>query len=90
MREWARGQGFPDWFVFKTIDEDIGRVNVKQVRRMSTCSVGRLFTLLYNKIHKQIGNAVAWPVARALGWELRRTLFEIWQAEQTNQKMGVD
>lgn len=59
IRELARTQGFPDTFIFRTVNDDFddskGRVRVRA-------------------IHRQIGNAVAWPVARALGSELRRCI----------------
>lgn len=81
VRELARSQGFPDWFVFYAVDD-----NVKTVRDnvFGECLpfdawVADLGTL---QLQRHIGNAVPWPVSVALARELREALLKKYLQDQ--------
>ncbi|WEN15732.1 DNA (cytosine-5-)-methyltransferase [Rhodanobacter sp. AS-Z3] len=62
VREWARLQGFPDWYQFK------GKRTTGGVRRAGNPLEGLHFRELPK--YTQIGNAVAVPMAKAIGEHL--------------------
>jgi DNA (cytosine-5)-methyltransferase 1 len=66
VREWARLQGFPDWYQFK------GKRTTGGVRRAGNPIEGIHFRELPK--YTQIGNAVPVPLARAIGENLARIL----------------
>ncbi|PPQ99529.1 hypothetical protein CVT24_005319 [Panaeolus cyanescens] len=78
VRELARGQGFPDWFVFVSLSK-----NVKHVRMLRDFKFQRAFFAYAGlQIQRQIGNAVPWQVGHALGRELREALFNDWNRKR--------
>lgn len=66
VREWARLQGFPDWYEFK------GKRTTGGVRRAGNPIEGIHFRELPK--YTQIGNAVPVPLARAIGENLKEIL----------------
>lgn len=66
VREWARLQGFPDWYEFK------GKRTTGGVRRAGNPIEGIHFRELPK--YTQIGNAVPVPLARAIGENLKGIL----------------
>lgn len=66
VREWARLQGFPDWYDFK------GKRTTGGLRRAGNPIEGIHFRELPK--YTQIGNAVPVPMARAIGEHLARIL----------------
>lgn len=66
VREWARLQGFPDWYQFK------GKRTTGGVRRAGNPLEGIHFRELPK--YTQIGNAVAVPMAKAIGEHLAKIL----------------
>jgi DNA (cytosine-5)-methyltransferase 1 len=69
VREWARLQGFPDWYKFK------GKRTTGGVRRAGNPIEGIHFRELPK--YTQIGNAVPVPLARAIGENLKRILQKV-------------
>lgn len=67
VREWARLQGFPDWYQFR------GKRTTGGVRRAGNPIEGIHFRELPK--YTQIGNAVPVPLARAIGAHLRTMLL---------------
>jgi DNA (cytosine-5)-methyltransferase 1 len=68
VREWARLQGFPDWYQFK------GKRTTGGLRRAGNPLEGNHFRELPK--YTQIGNAVPVPMARAIGKHLASILLE--------------
>lgn len=66
VREWARLQGFPDWYVF------LGKRTTGGIRRAGNPREGIQFRELPK--YTQIGNAVPVPLARAVGNHFRKLL----------------
>jgi len=66
VREWARLQGFPDWYEFK------GKRTTGGIRRAGNPREGIHFRELPK--YTQIGNAVPVPLARAVGKHFRKLL----------------
>jgi DNA (cytosine-5)-methyltransferase 1 len=66
VREWARLQGFPDWYVF------MGKRTTGGIRRAGNPQSGMHFRELPK--YTQIGNAVPVPLARAIGEHLANIL----------------
>jgi len=66
VREWARLQGFPDWYEFK------GKRTTGGIRRAGNPREGIHFRELPK--YTQIGNAVPVPLARAVGEHFRKFL----------------
>jgi DNA (cytosine-5)-methyltransferase 1 len=66
VREWARLQGFPDWYQFAGPRTTGGHRRVGDVRSGDTVRETPKYT--------QIGNAVPVPLAAAVGWHIRRLL----------------
>lgn len=66
VREWARLQGFPDWYQFK------GKRTTGGIRRAGNPQEGIHFRELPK--YTQIGNAVPVPMARAIGEHLASLL----------------
>ena len=79
VRELARSQGFPDWFVFVAEDGNVKTVSPGARTRTTTLTHARPRAA---QMHRQIGNAVPWPVGEALGRELRKALFGQWQKQR--------
>jgi DNA (cytosine-5)-methyltransferase 1 len=66
VREWARLQGFPDWYQFRGSRTTGGNRRAGDVRSGDTVREAPRYT--------QIGNAVPVSLAAAVGWHLRRCL----------------
>lgn len=84
VRELARSQGFPDSFVFDSINDNV--VTVRPIRHPWLVSaflqgMTESFFSPY-QMHRQIGNAVPWPVAAAIGRELREARLKKWRKER--------
>lgn len=69
VREWARLQGFPDWYQFR------GKRTTGGIRRAGNPQEGIHFRELPK--YTQIGNAVPVPLARAIGTHLAKILSGI-------------
>jgi DNA (cytosine-5)-methyltransferase 1 len=81
VRELARSQGFPDNFVFESVNNNVVTVGEPYLNLYNYLTLTTL-TLSLSQMHRQIGNAVSWPVANALGRELRAALFGKWRVHQ--------
>lgn len=66
VREWARMQGFPDWYMFAGPRSTGGHRRAGDVRSGDSVREAPKYT--------QIGNAVPVPLAAAVGWHLRSLL----------------
>jgi DNA (cytosine-5)-methyltransferase 1 len=79
VRELARSQGFPDSFVFQTINDNIVTVRLTCVLFFTSFRFDKNQS---NQMHRQIGNAVPWPVSEAIGRELREARLKKWRRER--------
>ena len=93
VRELARSQGFPDSFVFYSINDNVVTVRAARVPFHSLfrgmTEFGFPFLPPPNQMHRQIGNAVPWPVAAAIGRELREARLKKWRRDR-QEAMVVD
>ena len=87
VHEFARGQGFPDWFKFITLDGSVKTVSgflcYSCYLSAYACHCGR------TQIQTQISNAVAWPVGEALGRELEKVRTK-WLENKRDTAMLID
>lgn len=79
VRECARAQGFPDHYVFKSVDTKPQRMvdNVRICVHL-LANLSDPLCLLLQQV-RQIGNAVPVPLALALGKALGEVLLEEWE-----------
>ena len=91
VRELARSQGFPDSFVFYSLNDNIVTVRATHVLFPSPLRgmTNFVFPSPPNQMHRQIGNAVPWPVAAAIGRELREARLKKWRRDR-QEAMAID
>lgn len=85
VREAARAQGFPDNYVFESVNTGAGRIVT------DVCSLILAFDDISQQTQqlRQIGNAVSVPFALALGKELGKAVMKDWETKEREGSVAL-